>query len=272
MIDPASIASEAAILVLTTNKLSHSISTLLTKITTISPTPLLVLKVELDTLSSSLGSLSAKFSSALTASTALTQITGYEDEFWGNVRRSMNDCGVTLGTLELVLRTVREGERGRFGMGMGMGMGRKTMSKVERELERKAAEMAWLKFHVTAYHKMMGLCVQLVNVYSPPSHPPVPLSPIAPISPFTLFTPFSFSCTNLPRFQFPPTPPRKLHKIPLNPPRRTNNRHHRPAAPPPRPLPIRILLHRLTALPRPHKPKHVHRLRKGIYRRRDNNG
>ena len=179
MIDPASIASEAAILVLTTNKLSHQISTLLTKITTTSlATPLLVLKVELDTLSSVLGSLSAKFSSALTASTALTNITGFEDEFWGNVRRSMNDCGVTLGTLELVLRTVREGERGRFGiagMGMGMGMGRKTMSKVERELERKAPEMAWLKFHVTAYHKMMGLCVQLVNVYSPR---PIPVYPV----------------------------------------------------------------------------------------------
>jgi hypothetical protein len=155
MIDPTSLASESAVLVVSCGKLSQCISTLLSKVEDVDTT-LLVLKVEIDSLAAALGSISVKFSSASTASTALHSVTGFEEEFWGIVKRSTNDCGVTLGALERLLQTIMQGER-RF----------LRRTKIPGELERKSTEIALLKHHITAYHKTMGLCVALIGVYEP---------------------------------------------------------------------------------------------------------
>lgn len=159
MIDSTSLASESAVLVVSCGKISQCISTLLSKVEEVDTT-LLVLKVEIESLAAVLGPISVNFSSALTASTASTAlhpVTGFEEEFWGNVKRSMNDCGVTLGILERLLQTIKQGGERRF----------LRRTKISDELERKSTEIALLKNHITTFHKTMGLCVHLISMYDP---------------------------------------------------------------------------------------------------------
>ena len=153
MIDATSVASAAAVLVGACSRLSRYIYNFLNKIEH-EETAVRVLKIEIDSLSGVLGSISVKFSDPSTASTVLQSFTGYEDELWGSVKRSMTDCEVTLRTLEQVLRSVKQG---------GIGLARR--ATIQTRLEQRWEEIGVLKQHVTSYHKAMELALQLITVY-----------------------------------------------------------------------------------------------------------
>jgi hypothetical protein len=154
MIDPTSIVSVSAALVVTCGKLSHYISTVLNKVDDVDTT-LLVLKIEIDSLSAALGSVSVRFSDPSTAATVLQSLTGYEEEYWGYVRRSMNDCGLTLGALVDVFQSIKQSERRII-----------RSATTQTKLERKSGEIALLKQQITAYHKAMRLSLQLITMYN----------------------------------------------------------------------------------------------------------
>jgi hypothetical protein len=167
MIDPTSIASLSASLVVACGKISQHISTCLNKVDDVDTT-LLVLKVEIDSLAAALGSISVKFNDSTTAAVVLQSLTGYEEEFWGNVKRSLNDCGVTLGTLEQVCLSINQGQREQVFQSIKQGERRFIRSAtIQTRLERKSVEITMLKQHITAYHKAMGLTLQLISVYCP---------------------------------------------------------------------------------------------------------
>lgn len=153
MIDPTSVASAAAVLVGACGRVSRYIYNFLNKVEH-EDTALRVLKIEIDSLSGVLGSISVKFSDTSTASTALQSFTGYEEEYWGNVKRSMNDCETTLRTLEQLLRSVKQG---------GIGLARRATIQVR--LEQRWEEIGLLKQHIAAYHKTMDMSLQLITVY-----------------------------------------------------------------------------------------------------------
>jgi len=164
MIDPISIASISAALVVACGKISQHISTCLNKADDVDTT-LLVLKVEVDALAAALGSISVKFNDSSTAATVLQSLTGYEEEFWGNVKRSMNDCGVTLGVLEQVCQSINQGQREQVFQSIKQGERRFIRgATIQTRLERKSVEITLLKQHITAYHKAMGLTLQLIAV------------------------------------------------------------------------------------------------------------
>ena len=168
MIDPTSIASISAALVVACGKISQHISTCLNKVDDVDTT-LLVLKVEIDALAAALGSISVKFNDSSTAVAVLqSSVTGYEEEFWGNVKRSMNDCGVTLGALEQVCQSINQGQREQVFQSIKQSERRfMRNATIQSKLERKSGEIALLKQHITAYHKTMALTLQLISVYSP---------------------------------------------------------------------------------------------------------
>jgi hypothetical protein len=153
MIDPISIASASAALVGACGKISQYISVLLNKVESVD-TGLRVLKIEIDALGGVLGNISVKFSDPSTASTTLQPLTGYEEEYWRHVKRSMDDCGVTLRTLEDVLRSIKQSER--------PFMRRAT---IQNRLQQKSGEIEVLKQQISAYHKTMELSLHLITVY-----------------------------------------------------------------------------------------------------------
>jgi len=167
MIEATSIASISAALVVACGKISHHISTCLNKVNDVDTT-LLVLKVEVDALAAALGSISVKFNDSSTAAAVLQSFTGYEEEFWGNVKRSMNDCGVTLGALEQVCQSMNQGQREQVFQSIKQNERRfMRNATIQSKLERKAGEIGLLKQYVTAYHKTMNLTLQLISVYHP---------------------------------------------------------------------------------------------------------
>lgn len=155
MIDPTSIASASAALVETCGKVSQYIYIFLNKVNHVD-TAIRVLKIEIDSLAGVLGSISVKFSDPSTAAIALQSITGYEEEYWRNVKRSMGDCEVTLRTLEQVLQSVKQGES-RF----------KRRATIQSRLEQKSAEIGLLKQQIAVFYKTMELSLQLITVYFP---------------------------------------------------------------------------------------------------------
>jgi hypothetical protein len=152
MIDPSSIVSTSTPLVVACGKISQYISSLLNKVHDVDPTYLL-LRIELDSLGAALGFIGLKFSQASTAESALQSLTGYEVEYWGNVKRSMNDLRETLETLEQVMLGVKRSER-RFMKG----------STLETRLERTQVDISYFKQQITGYHKTMDLSLQLITV------------------------------------------------------------------------------------------------------------
>ena len=155
MIDPTSIASASAALVGACGKISQYIYTFLNKMNPVD-TVIPVLKIEIDALAGVLGSISVKFSDTSTATTALQSLTGYEEEYWRHVKRSMTDCGMTLRTLEEVLRSIKQADR--------PFMRRTT---VQMRLEQKSIEVELLKQQISFYHKTMELSLHLITVYFP---------------------------------------------------------------------------------------------------------
>lgn len=153
MIDPISIASTSAALVETCGKVSYYIYSFLNKEKHVD-TSIRVLKIEIDTLAGVLGSISVKFSDSSTAAIALQSVTGYEEEYWRNVKRSMSDCDVTLRTLEELLQSIKQ-SGSRF----------KRRATIQTRLEQKSGEIALLKQQIAAFHKTVDLSLQLITVY-----------------------------------------------------------------------------------------------------------
>lgn len=153
MIDPLSIASTSAALVETCGKVSYYIYSFLKKEKHVD-TSIRVLKIEIDTLAGVLGSISVKFSDSSTATIALQSFTGYEEEYWRNVKRSMSDCEVTLRTLEEILQFIKQG-----------GSRLKIRTTIQNRLEQKLAEIGLLKQQIAVFHKTMDISLQLITVY-----------------------------------------------------------------------------------------------------------
>jgi hypothetical protein len=155
MNDPTSIVATSAPLVMACGKISQYISTkLLEKVADLDPT-ILLLRIELDSLGAAVGFISLKFSQTPTTPFPLQpELTGYEDEYWGNVKRSMGDCRATLTTLEQVIQSVKRSDR-LFMKG----------ATIETRLERKLGEIAALRQQIVAYHKTMELSLQLITVF-----------------------------------------------------------------------------------------------------------
>jgi len=153
MIDSSSIASAAASLVGACGRLSKYIYQFLKKVE-YEDTAIRVLQIEIDSLAGVLGSISMRFSDSSMTSSALQSFTGYEEEYWGNVKRSMSDCEVTLRALEQILRSIKQG---------ALPITRRTA--IQTKLEQKWSEITLLKQQITAYHKTMELSLQLITVY-----------------------------------------------------------------------------------------------------------
>jgi hypothetical protein len=156
--DPLSIAAGSATLVGSCAKLSLAIINFVNKSQNVD-TAVRVLGIEIDSLSSVLSSISLKFSDSSLAAAALDPETGHEPH-WRNVRRSMDDCGETLGGLQRILDAVKQSES-RF------------LRRVRKQitLEFKSGEISLLKQQIAAYRQTMQLSLQMITVYIP--HPSV---------------------------------------------------------------------------------------------------
>jgi hypothetical protein len=151
--DPLSIAATSATLVGVCVRLSGYIYIVINKVQNVD-TSVRVLGIEIDLLSQVLGSISSSFSDSSLAAGALESQTGHEGQHWRNVKRSMEDCQETLGSLERILESVKQGER-RF----------LQRPRMLIEFERKSGEIALLKQQITAYRQTMQLSLQLITVY-----------------------------------------------------------------------------------------------------------
>ena len=93
--DPFTIATTAASIVGVCAKVSNTILTYIQKTLAID-TAVDALRIEIDSLAHVLDTLSSSFKDASLAGTALELQTGHEGEHWRHVKRSMDDCKVTL--------------------------------------------------------------------------------------------------------------------------------------------------------------------------------
>jgi hypothetical protein len=152
--DPLSIATASAHIIGTCATLSKSIYKFISKTKTVD-TAIRVLDVEISTLSQTLGSIASSFSSSAIAGMVLESQTGYEAQYWVNVKQSMDDCGKTLEELERVLKKVKV---------VGDGGGFLTRAKKQIRLDFDERTISLLKDQVAAYRQTMQLSLQVINV------------------------------------------------------------------------------------------------------------
>jgi len=154
--DPISIATASASLVITCSKLMGYIYTIINKCQNVD-SAVQVLSIEIDLLSRVLASISTSFNNPLLATAALRSQTGHEAQHWRDVRQSMDDCKSTLEDLERILESIKK-ESGGF-----LWRPKKLI-----RLEMKSTEIQLLKQQVNAYRQTLHLLLQLINVYISP--------------------------------------------------------------------------------------------------------
>jgi len=152
MIEPASIATASAAAVGACQRVSHHIANSLEKVEN-GDINLRVFKIEIDSLAGIFGSISVKFSDPAITIAIQQSLVGCEDEYWRNVKRSMNDCEVTLERVEDVLRSVYQG-----------GVRPVRHGTLEARLEQRRGEIGLLKQHISMYRKTMELSLELIRV------------------------------------------------------------------------------------------------------------
>lgn len=81
----------------------------------------------------------------------------YEEEYWENVVRSMNDCKRTMEDLRKILEKVNKDEV--------RGIMRRTTKRIK--LGMKSVDIERLKQQIAIYHRTMHLSLQLISVYVP---------------------------------------------------------------------------------------------------------
>jgi Fungal N-terminal domain of STAND proteins len=151
--DPISIVSASAGLVVTCYKLTSAIYSFVDKTQTVD-TAVRVLGIEIESLSHVLRSISTSFSDPSLAKAAVSTQTGHEAQHWENVERSMRDCKDTLERLQQVLENVNKGDSGFL-----------WRPKKAIKLNMKAERIALLKQEIAAYRHTMQLSLQLITVY-----------------------------------------------------------------------------------------------------------
>jgi len=153
--DPFSIVTTSATLVDRCAKLTEYLYKYVKKIQNVD-TAVQVLQLEITTLQRVLGSIGTSFSDPAMAQVALETLTGHEAQHWENVKRSMEDCEVTLTDLDKILENVTN---------VGDGFFRRAKTQVK--LDMKSTKMTLLKQQVTAYRQTMQLSLQMLTVYFP---------------------------------------------------------------------------------------------------------
>jgi hypothetical protein len=154
MLEPLSIVVASAGLVDTCVKLTGHIYTFVNKNQNID-TATSVLGIEIDSLSRVLRSITTSFNDPTLAATALKSQTGHEAQHWENVRRSMDDCKVTLAELERILVKVNKTDGGFL-----------RRPKKVMKLAMKEQNIALFKQQIAAYRQTMQLSLQLITVYA----------------------------------------------------------------------------------------------------------
>lgn len=110
-----------------------------------------VLGIEVEQLKGVLSSLATSFD----PSVALESQTGYEGEHWRNVRRSMEDCKVTLRNLEGILERINTEAHRKF-------IPRRSMKKYK--LDMSQGEIDSHRRQIAAYRQTMQVSLQLITV------------------------------------------------------------------------------------------------------------
>jgi hypothetical protein len=154
--DPISVATASVHLVGACAKLSGYIYSFIQKTQTVD-TAVRVLDIEINSLSQVLGSIATSFSDPLVASVALEVQTGHEGQYWQNVKRSMDDCKGTLGSLEQVLEKVGKPDGG--------GFLRRARKQVNFSLS--SHEIDLLRQEIAAYRQTMQIALQMISVSVP---------------------------------------------------------------------------------------------------------
>lgn len=155
--DPFTIATTAASIVGACAKLSNTIFTYIQN-TLVIDTAVDALRIEVDSLAHVLDTLGSSFKDASLAGTALELQTGHEGEHWKHVKRSMDDCKVTLENFQRMLDRVNKVEL--------RGIMRRSIKKVKLDL--KSGDIDLLKQQIAAYRRTMQLSLQLITVYVSP--------------------------------------------------------------------------------------------------------
>jgi hypothetical protein len=158
--DATSIVVVSVDIVSTCGKVSGCLSWLTKKLKKADPT-LGLLRIEIDSLSQVLGSISTSFSDPSLARSALTPQTGHEPQHWRNVKVAMDDCKGLVEKINAVLE--RMGEVKHSG-----GIFQK--SKRMTEPAFRPEQIAFLMQHVLLYRKTMEICLQLITLYVPDSN------------------------------------------------------------------------------------------------------
>ena len=155
--DPFTIATTAASIVGICAKLSNTIFIYIQN-TLVVDTAVDALRIEIDSLAHVLDTLGSSFKDASLAERALELQTGYEGEHWRHVKRSMDDCKVTLDNLQRILDRVNKVEV--------RGIMRRPIKKFK--LDINSGDIELLKQHIAAYRRTMQLSLQLITVYVSP--------------------------------------------------------------------------------------------------------
>jgi methyl-accepting chemotaxis protein len=152
--DPLSIATASASLAGFCVKLSTIIYNFIDKSQHVERT-VQVLRVEIDSLSQVLTSISVNFNDHSLAETALDSQTGHEAQHWKNFEGLMDDCKETLEALEHVLEPMKKKSR--------------PFARPVKQfkLEQMSREIELLKQQIAAYRQTMSLSLQLITVYPP---------------------------------------------------------------------------------------------------------
>jgi hypothetical protein len=153
MTDPLTIATASVHLVGACGRVSGYIYTFIKKTQTVD-TAVRILDLEINSLSQVLGSIATSFSDSLVANEFLESQTGHEGQYWRAVKKSMDDCTITLASLEEILEKVGKSEAGNF----------LQRSNKQLKLSMNLREIDLLKQQVAAYRQTMELALQMIAV------------------------------------------------------------------------------------------------------------
>jgi len=154
MIEPAAIATASAAAVAACQRASRHIADSLDRVES-GDINLPVFKIEIDSLGGIFGSISVKFSDSAITTAIQQSLVGCEEEYWRNVKRSMNDCEATLERVEDVLRSIYQG-----------GVRPVRHGTLQAKSEQRRREIGLLKQHISMYRKTMELSLELIRVYN----------------------------------------------------------------------------------------------------------